>query len=231
MNIPRQMINLLGIVVVVALLVAGLTMVVLPMYSSARAIDSDTANVAQTNQQYDVRVARLTAAQAEIETLTGDVTALRRQIAASSQLDDVMQIVVDSARVTGATIESVVAADAEPWAPRTGLEGDEDAGLRVLFRALEMPCRLIAENAGQDGTVVVSHILKAKDKNHGYNADTDEYEDLRKAGVIDPVKVTRSALRNAASIASMVLTTDTLVVEKKEEEPEAAGGHGHGHGH
>ncbi|MCH6229851.1 hypothetical protein MK786_03765 [Microbacterium sp. CFH 31415] len=127
MNVPRQMINLLGIVVVVALLVAGLTMVVLPMYSSARAIDADTANVAQTNQLYDVRVSQLTAAQAEIESLTGDVTALRRQIAASSQLDDVMQIVVDSARATGATIESVVAADAEPWAPRTGLEGD-DAG-------------------------------------------------------------------------------------------------------
>jgi TolA-binding protein len=127
-NIPRQMINLLGIVVVVALLVAGLTMVVLPMYSSARAIDTDTANVAQTNQLYDVRVSQLTAAQAEIETLTGDVTALRRQISASSQLDDVMQIVVDSARATGATIESVSAADAEPWAPRTGLEGDDDAG-------------------------------------------------------------------------------------------------------
>jgi chaperonin GroEL len=66
----------------------------------------------------------------------------------------------------------------------------------------------------------------------GLNAATGEYEDLVKAGVIDPVKVTRSALRNAASIASMVLTTDTLVVEKKEEEPApAAGGHGHGHGH
>ena len=66
----------------------------------------------------------------------------------------------------------------------------------------------------------------------GLNAATGDYEDLVKAGVIDPVKVTRSALRNAASIASMILTTDTLVVEKKEEEPApAAGGHGHGHGH
>ena len=131
MNIPRQMINLVGVVVVVALLVAGLTMIVLPMYSSARSIDADTANVAQTNQLYDVRVSRLTAAQAEIETLTGDVTALRRQIAASSQLDDVMQIVVDSAKATGATIESVSAADAEPWAPRTGLEGEGDTGAPV----------------------------------------------------------------------------------------------------
>jgi chaperonin GroEL len=65
----------------------------------------------------------------------------------------------------------------------------------------------------------------------GLNAATGEYEDLVKAGVIDPVKVTRSALRNAASIASMVLTTDTLVVEKKEEEPAGSGGQGHGHGH
>ncbi len=65
----------------------------------------------------------------------------------------------------------------------------------------------------------------------GFNAATGEYGDLIKAGVIDPVKVTRSALRNAASIASMILTTDTLVVEKVEDEPEAAGGHGHGHGH
>ena len=65
----------------------------------------------------------------------------------------------------------------------------------------------------------------------GLNAATGDYVDLIKAGVIDPVKVTRSALRNAASIASMVLTTDTLVVEKKEEESETAGGHGHGHGH
>jgi chaperonin GroEL len=65
----------------------------------------------------------------------------------------------------------------------------------------------------------------------GLNAATGEYVDLAAAGVVDPVKVTRSALRNAASIASMVLTTDTLVVDKKEEEPAAAGGHGHGHGH
>ena len=66
---------------------------------------------------------------------------------------------------------------------------------------------------------------------HGFNAATGEYGDLVKAGVIDPVKVTRSALRNAASIASMILTTDTLVVEKKEQEEPAAAGHGHGHGH
>ena len=96
---------------------------------------------------------------------------------------------------------------------KSKLEGDEDAGIRVLYRALEMPCRLIAENAGKDGTVVVSHILKGKDKNHGYNADTDTYEDLRKAGVIDPVKVTRSALQNGASVAALLLTSEGLIAD------------------
>ena len=73
--------------------------------------------------------------------------------------------------------------------------GDEAFGMAVLYRALEMPCRMIAENAGKDGTVVVANIAKQKDKNYGYNADTGEYGDLRKAGVVDPVKVTRSALQ------------------------------------
>jgi len=126
-NIPRQMINLIGVVVVVALLVAGVTMIALPGWCSARATDGDTAGVAQTNEIYEVQVATLTAAQDDIEALTGEVTGLRRQIAASSQLDDVMQIVVDSARATGVQIENVTAADAEPWMPRTGLDGD-DAG-------------------------------------------------------------------------------------------------------
>ena len=89
---------------------------------------------------------------------------------------------------------------------------------------------MIAANAGCEGSIVVEKV-KEKKGPFGFNAATGEYEDLVKAGVIDPVKVTRSALRNAASIASMVLTTDTLVVDKKEEEPAAAGGQGHGHGH
>ena len=86
------------------------------------------------------------------------------------------------------------------------------------------------ENAGQEGYVIVSKV-KDLDKGQGYNAATGEYGDLIKAGVIDPVKVTRSALENAASIASLLLTTETLVVEKKEEEEPAAAGHGHGHAH
>ena len=99
-----------------------------------------------------------------------------------------------------------------------------------MRKAAAEPLRWIAENAGLEGYVVVSKVAELE-AGHGFNAATGEYGDLVKAGVIDPVKVTRSALRNAASIASMILTTETLVVEKVEETPEAAGGHGHGHGH
>ncbi|WP_369055759.1 chaperonin GroEL [Kineococcus terrestris] len=110
-----------------------------------------------------------------------------------------------------------------------GLTGDEATGVKLVHRAATEPLRWIAENAGEEGYVVVEKV-RGLQPGHGLNAATGEYVDLVAAGVIDPVKVTRSALRNAASIASMVLTTDTLVVDKKEEEP-AAAGHGHGHGH
>ncbi|HEY7722790.1 MAG TPA: TCP-1/cpn60 chaperonin family protein, partial [Pedococcus sp.] len=123
-----------------------------------------------------------------------------------------------------ALVHAVAAIDA------LGLEGDEATGANIVRKAAAEPLRWIAENAGMEGYVAVSKVADLEPGN-GLNAATGEYVDLFKAGVIDPVKVTRSALRNAASIASMVLTTDTLVVEKKEEEPDAAGGHGHGHGH
>ncbi|MGW2345612.1 chaperonin GroEL [Streptomyces sp. NPDC001661] len=111
-----------------------------------------------------------------------------------------------------------------------GKDGDEATGVAVVRRAVVEPLRWIGENAGQEGYVIVSKV-KELEKGNGYNAATGEYVDLVKAGVIDPVKVTRSALENAASIASLLLTTETLVVEKPaEEEPEAAG-HGHGHSH
>ncbi len=110
------------------------------------------------------------------------------------------------------------------------LEGDEKVGASIVRKAAAEPLRWIAENAGMQGYVAVARVQDL-DPGMGLNAATGDYEDLVKAGVIDPVKVTRSALRNAASIASMVLTTDTLVVEKSEEEPAGAGGQGHGHGH
>jgi chaperonin GroEL len=108
--------------------------------------------------------------------------------------------------------------------------GDEATGVAVVRKAAVEPLRWIAENAGLEGYVIVSKVAELE-KGSGYNAATGEYTDLIKAGVIDPVKVTRSALENAASIASLLLTTETLVVEKKEEEEPAAAGHGHGHAH
>jgi chaperonin GroEL len=110
------------------------------------------------------------------------------------------------------------------------LEGDEKVGAAIVKKAAAEPLRWIAENAGLQGYVAVAKVSDLE-PGMGLNAATGDYEDLVKAGVIDPVKVTRSALRNAESIASMVLTTDTLVVEKKEDEEPAGGGHGHGHGH
>jgi chaperonin GroEL len=109
------------------------------------------------------------------------------------------------------------------------LEGDEATGANIVRRAADEPLRWIAENAGAEGYVVVNQVREAG-VGTGWNGATGKLGDLVAQGVLDPVKVTRSALLNAASIASMVLTTDTLVVEKKEEEPEPAG-HGHGHGH
>lgn len=108
-----------------------------------------------------------------------------------------------------------------------GLEGDEATGVGIVQRSAAEPLRWIAENAGERGYVVVSKVAEMP-AGHGLNAATGEYGDLIAQGVIDPVKVTRSALENAASIAAMLLTTEALVVEKPEEEEEPAG-HGHSH--
>jgi chaperonin GroEL len=96
---------------------------------------------------------------------------------------------------------------------------DEKVGVEIVRRALEEPIRMIAENAGAEGSIVVARVRESKDKNFGYNAATDVFEDLVKAGVIDPTKVTRTALQNAASIAGLLLTTECVLVEKKEEKP------------
>jgi chaperonin GroEL len=99
-------------------------------------------------------------------------------------------------------------------------EGDEKIGVNIVRRALEEPARCIADNAGVEGSVIVEHIKNAEG-NIGFNAMTGEYEDMLIAGIVDPAKVTRSALQNAASIGAMVLTTECLVAEKKEEKPAA----------
>ena len=110
-----------------------------------------------------------------------------------------------------------------------GFEGDRAVGVRLVRKACDEPLRWIAENAGQEGYVVVSKVRTMK-PNEGYNAYSDQYTDLVKEGVIDPVKVTRSALANAASIAAMFITTEALVFETPEDKKEEAAGHGHSHG-
>lgn len=108
------------------------------------------------------------------------------------------------------------------------LEHDQQVGVNIVFRALEEPLRMIASNAGWEGSVVVNDVKKG-DKNYGFNAETEQYEDLVKAGVIDPTKVSRIALQNAASIASLLITTEAAVaevVEKRKKEMPGGGGHG-----
>jgi chaperonin GroEL len=105
-------------------------------------------------------------------------------------------------------------------------EADEQIGVDIVRRAIEEPMRIIVQNAGGEGSIVVEKIRQSKDNNYGYNALTDEYEDLVAAGVIDPTKVTRTALQNAASIAGLLLTTEALIVEKRE--PAGSGAQGGG---
>jgi chaperonin GroEL len=101
-------------------------------------------------------------------------------------------------------------------------ESDEQIGVQIIRRALEEPLRMIVQNAGAEGSIVLEKVRAAKEQAFGYNALTDTYEDLVQAGVIDPTKVARTALQNAASIAGLLLTTEALVVEKKEEKPAPA---------
>ena len=169
--------------------------------------------------------------------LSGGVCVLRVGAATEVELKEKKHRLEDAISATRAAIEEgiipgggsalVHAADALGDLGRTG---DEATGVRVVRAALDSPCRWIAENAGQEGFVVVAKV-RALEYGKGYNAATGEYGDLVASGVIDPVKVTRSAVQNAASIAGMLLTTETLVVDKPEEEAPAGQGHGHSHGH
>jgi chaperonin GroEL len=102
-------------------------------------------------------------------------------------------------------------------------DGDEQVGANIVRRALEEPLRQIVNNAGGEGAIVVARVKDAKETNFGFDAETGEYGDLTKQGVIDPAKVTRLALQNAASIAALMLTTEALVCEIPEEEKKEAG--------
>ncbi len=175
--------------------------------------------------------------QERLAKLSGGVCVIRVGAHTEVELKEKKHRIEDAISATRAAIEEGIVAGggtalvhALTGLDSLSLEGDEATGVRLVAKAAAEPLRWIAENAGYEGFVAVSRVRELE-PGTGLDASTGEYVDLVKAGVIDPVKVTRSALRNAASIASMVLTTDTLVVEKPEEEDEAAAGHGHGHGH
>ena len=102
------------------------------------------------------------------------------------------------------------------------LEGDEQMGVNIIKRACEEPLRQIVQNSGSEGAVVVEKVRSNQETNYGFNAATEQYEDLVKAGVIDPTKVTRTALQNASSIASLMLTTEAMICEIQEEAAEGA---------
>ncbi len=176
--------------------------------------------------------------QERVAKLSGGVCVLRAGAPTEVELKEKKHRLEDAISATRAAIEEGIISGGGSVLVQIGMSlgdlgmsGDEATGVQVVRGALKAPCRWIAENAGAEGGVVVSAVADLP-AGHGYNAATGEYGDLMAQGVIDPVKVTRSAVQNAASIAGMLLTTEVLVVEKPEPEPDqAAGGHGHGHGH
>ncbi len=175
--------------------------------------------------------------QERVAKLSGGVAVLRAGAATEVELKEKKHRLEDAISATRAAIEEGIVAGGGSAlvhiAARLGdlgKTGDEATGVEVVRRALQAPCRWIAQNAGAEGGVVVAAVADLPE-GHGYNAATGEYGDLMAQGVIDPVKVTRSAVQNAASIAGMLLTTEVLVTEKPEPEAAAANGQGHGHAH
>jgi chaperonin GroEL len=175
--------------------------------------------------------------QERLAKLSGGVCVLRAGAATEVELKEKKHRLEDAISATRAAIEEGIIPGGGSALVHVasalddlGKTGDVATGVSVVKKALSEPARWIALNAGQEGSVVVAKIVDLPD-GHGYNAATGEYGDLVAQGVIDPVKVTRSAVQNAASIAGMLLTTETLVVEKPEEEKPADNGHGHGHAH
>jgi chaperonin GroEL len=177
--------------------------------------------------------------QERLAKLAGGVSVLRVGAATEVELKEKKHRLEDAISATRAAIEEGIVSGggsalvhvAKNGFDALGLSGDEATGAEAVRKALVEPLRWIAENGGNEGYVVVSKV-EALSPGHGFNAASGEFGDLIAQGVIDPVKVTRSAVTNAASIAGMLLTTEALVADKPEEEPDAAaGGHGHGHGH
>ena len=188
------------------------------------------AQVEETTSDYDREKL-----QERLAKLVGGVAVIKVGAATETEMKEKKARVEDAMHATKAAVEEGIVPGGGVALLRSGkaldklkLEGDQAVGLQIIKRAIEEPMRWIAQNAGQEGSIVVSKVKEQKTADEGFNAATETYEDLVKAGVIDPAKVVRSALQNASSIASLLLTTEALVSEIPEEKKEPAGGHSHG---
>jgi chaperonin GroEL len=186
-----------------------------------------------TDSEYDreklqERLAKLSGGVAQINCGAATETEMKERKALLEDAKAAVQAALEEGIVPGGGVALI---RSEKALDKLGLEGDEALGARIVKNVLDYPLRCIADNAGADGAVVVNRVRQLKGKNEGYDADKDVYTDLISAGIIDPAKVVRAALQNAASVASLLLTTESLVAEiPKEEEPEAGGHHDHGMG-
>jgi chaperonin GroEL len=171
--------------------------------------------------------------QERLAKLAGGVAIINVGAPTETEMKEKKARVEDALHATRAAVEEgivpgggVAFLRAQPALDRIKGTDDEKIGVAIVRRALEEPIRMIAQNAGAEGSIVVARVKASKEKNFGYNAQTDVYEDLVKAGVIDPTKVSRTALQNAASIAGLLLTTECVLVERKDEKaaPAMAGG-------
>jgi chaperonin GroEL len=175
--------------------------------------------------------------QERLAKLAGGIAVINVGASTEVEMKEKKARVEDALHATRAAVEEGIVAGGGVALLRTikaiealKLEGDEAFGAQIVRRAIEHPIRALCANAGVDGGVVVKEVLSSKG-NIGYNVATDEFEDLVKAGVVDPTKVTRTALQNAASIAGLLLTTECMITDLPEKSaPAAGGGHGHGGG-
>ncbi len=175
--------------------------------------------------------------QERLAKLAGGVAVINVGASTETEMKEKKARVEDALHATRAAVEEgivpgggVALIRAQKVLDTLKLEGDEAIGLQIVKRAIEAPLRTLADNAGQEGALIVAEVKKRKG-NEGYNVATDTYEDLIKAGVVDPAKVTRSALQHAASISGLLLTTEAIITEKPEPKAAPAGDpHGHGGG-
>jgi chaperonin GroEL len=176
--------------------------------------------------------------QERLAKLVGGVAVIKVGAATEMELKEKKARVEDAMHATRAAVEEGIVAGGGtaylrciPVLEKLKLHDDEATGVNIVRRALEEPIRQIAQNAGHEGALIVGRVRESKDENFGFNAETGEFEDMIKAGVIDPAKVTRLALQNAASVVSLMLTTEVLIADLKDEEQPAAAGAGMGGGY